>query len=547
MVAMMESESVVPGLEAEEIKQACEVSQRGVLAKLRQMEHEGVVENIRPLWIVNAVLFDVVCDEDRSKVSYELDDVVGLKHIRPDRLIHVERILSLEGAAATVPQDTAWHVKKMGAPCMWEMGHRGQDAVIAVIDVGMDTTHPDLNERVWLNTNEIPGNGVDDDNNGYVDDYIGYDFYNGDPDPADDNGRGTMVSGIIAGDGTSWIHTGVAPDSKLMTLKCFSAGGAGRESDIWEAIQYAVDNGAQVINASFSFLSGDRDLWRATCDIAMSAGVIVSASAGAYSPSCEAPDCIHSMGDVPPPWLHPDQEIKGTVSGVVTVGTTDSLDMVGSFSSVGPVDWPDFPYEPPDSSGLLKPDISAPGIIVVTTQLGGGYTIVSGNSFSTAAVSGALALLISSRTGSTPAELDRSLELSAVDLDIAGKDSVSGSGRIDVCEAWELLGVGEGKRLDGSSVASGVRARPNPFSEAATIVVLIRGKDQERRNSSCTLTIYDLAGRRVRIYTLSGPGTETSVVWDGRSDLGRPVPPGLYFVKVVAGGAYSTTKLVLVR
>lgn len=551
MVAVMEKQPEM-GKESKvrsrfALKRMNEESQQVLLSELEWMGSSGVVENIRPLWIVNAVAFDVVRAKDSSKVIRQLCNVDGLSHVRPDGHVYVDEAELRENVSVVMPQDTAWNVKKINAPCLWEAGFTGQDVVVAVIDAGLDTTHLDLNGRVWFNADEIPGNSIDDDGNGYVDDYIGYDFYNDDPDPADDNGHGTMVSGVIAGDGTSGLHVGVAPGTKLMVLKCLSAFGEGRESDIWEALQYALDEGADVVNASFgwqSWMNPNRDAWRAAFTNAMAAGVIVSASAGANSPLCEAPDCITTPGDVPPPWLHPDQEIRGGVSAVIAVGTTDSADAVASFSSVGPVEWPDYPYVPPDSSGLLKPDVCAPGIVITTTQMGGGHIIVSGNSFSTAAVSGALALLISSRPGSTPAELDRSLELSAVDLDTAGKDTVSGSGRIDVCEAQERLGIGEKERAEGPAPA-GLRCSPNPFRSSTSIEVMYQG--EMPADSRMSLVIYDVAGRAVRTYDLSGSASGACVLWNGISDLGRPVPNGLYFARATTATSSYVSKLVLVR
>ena len=551
MVAVMEEQPEV-GKESRmsskfALKRMNEESQQVLLSELEGMESLGVVENIRPLWIINAVVFDVVHAKDSSEVIHQLHSVDGLSHVRPDGRVYMDEAELREDVCMIVPQDTTWNVKKINAACLWEAGFTGQDVVIAVIDAGLDTTHPDLNDRVWFNVDEIPGNSIDDDGNGYVDDYIGYDFYNDDPDPADDNGHGTMVSGVIAGDGTSGLHVGVAPGAELMALKCLSAFGEGQESDIWEALQYAVDKGANVVNASFgwsSWMNPDKDAWRIAFTNAMAAGVIASASAGANSPLCEAPDCITTPGDVPPPWLHPDQEIRGGVSGVIAVGTTDSIDAVASFSSVGPVEWSDYPYAPPDSSGLLKPDVCAPGIAVTTTQMGGGYTTVSGNSFSTAGVSGALALLISSRPGSTPAELDRSLELSAVDLDTTGKDTVSGSGRIDVCEAQERLGISQQERAERPATP-GLRCSPNPFRSSTSIEVMFQGK--ERADSRMSLVIYDVAGRAVRTYDLSGSRSDTCVLWNGISDLGRPVPNGLYFVRATTETSCYVSKLVLVR
>lgn len=131
------------------------------------------------------------------------------------------------------------------------------DVVVAVIDTGVDYTHLDLRNNIWVNTGEIPGNGIDDDGNGYVDDVYGWDFVGDDADPMDDNGHGTHVAGIIAAENNGIGGVGVAYNSKVMVLKAGNSSGYFNNSDIAEAIQYAYMNGASVINMSFggSFIS----------------------------------------------------------------------------------------------------------------------------------------------------------------------------------------------------------------------------------------------------------------------------------------------------
>lgn len=131
------------------------------------------------------------------------------------------------------------------------------DVVIAVIDTGVDYNHLDLRNNIWINSAEIPDNGIDDDGNGYIDDVYGWDCVGNDKDPMDDNGHGTHVAGIIAAENNTEGGVGIAYNCKIMVLKAGNSSGYFNNSDIAEAIQYAYMNGASVINMSFggSFIS----------------------------------------------------------------------------------------------------------------------------------------------------------------------------------------------------------------------------------------------------------------------------------------------------
>jgi hypothetical protein len=147
--------------------------------------------------------------------------------------------------------------------------------LVAVIDSGIDYRHPDLAANIWRNPGEIPGNGIDDDGNGYIDDVHGYDFVNNDADPLDDNRHGTHVAGIIGAAGDNGLGiAGVAWQSRLMALKVLSAIGSGYTSNAIKAINYAVANGAKIINASWGGAPYDAAL-DAAIQYARSQGVIL--------------------------------------------------------------------------------------------------------------------------------------------------------------------------------------------------------------------------------------------------------------------------------
>ena len=140
----------------------------------------------------------------------------------------------------------------LGVQSAWDVA-TGGSTVVAVIDTGADLEHPDLRDELWRNPGEIPGNGIDDDGDGFVDDVNGADLVNRDGDPSDDNGHGTHVAGIVAARGDNRIGvTGVAQRARIMVLKALGADAVGDALTMAEAVRYAVAHGAKVINMSVS-------------------------------------------------------------------------------------------------------------------------------------------------------------------------------------------------------------------------------------------------------------------------------------------------------
>src|SRR5262245_25374129 len=138
------------------------------------------------------------------------------------------------------------------ATSAWDVTTGSASVIVAVIDSGVDYTHPDLAANMWRNTNEIPDNGEDDDFNGFVDDVYGYDFVNDDGDPMDDYFHGTHVAGTIAAQSNNDEGiSGVAPNVRIMALKFLNDEGDGLVSDAIAALNYAVASGAQISNNSW--------------------------------------------------------------------------------------------------------------------------------------------------------------------------------------------------------------------------------------------------------------------------------------------------------
>ena len=150
------------------------------------------------------------------------------------------------------------------APEAWEI-QRGNDVVIGVIDSGVDWAHEDLAANMWTNAGEIPGNGMDDDGNGYIDDYRGWDFVNNDNNPMDDAGHGTHVSGTIAAVGDNGIGVvGVNWSARIMPLKFLNSEGSGSTGNAILAIEYATMMGARLTSNSWGG-SGSSTATRPLC------------------------------------------------------------------------------------------------------------------------------------------------------------------------------------------------------------------------------------------------------------------------------------------
>ncbi len=421
------------------LKALAHQTQEPVLAALQR----AGARRIRPLWIVNLVSAEVPAGAIPTLARLPQVASVDLDEARP--------LLLEPGPSRPAPPDqtdtreVAWGVARIRAPEVWNLGYRGQGVVVAVLDTGVNLAHQDLADHLWTNPGEVPDNGTDDDNNGFVDDLHGWDFVNDDPDPSDDQGHGTHCAGIVAGDGTAGSQTGVAPEARIMAIKVLDSNGNGTESNVWQGIQYALDNGAAVLSLSLGWQHAwnpDRATWRQIFENLLAAGVVAAVAAGNERETGDpAPDNIRTPGDVPPPWHHPDQAPQGGLAAVVTVGATDSNDDFASFSSYGPVTWQgiapydDYPYNP--GPGLLDPDVLAPGVDIKSLDYNSstGYTLKSGTSMATPHVAGVMALLLSRNPELTPAEVDELLERTALDLGALGKDNDYGAGRVDAYEA----------------------------------------------------------------------------------------------------------------
>jgi len=405
------------------LKSVADESQKGLLEVLRAGKETGAVgPDVRTLWIHNVVVADVT-----ARMALQIAVRADVAYLNHDRKIADAFPAERGNPPGNMPRAIECGVDLMEAPRVWdELGITGRDVIVAVIDTGCCITHPDLEHQIWTNPGEIPDNDIDDDDNGFVDDIVGWNFQDNNNDVTDVHfwGHGTHVSGTVAGDGTNGETTGMAPDCAVMTCK-FWNDWAG-ESTVWQSMQYAADNGAHVISASLGWIASvnpDRSTWRAICENTIAMGLVVIYAAGNEDSHYPPYNSIRTPGDVP---------------DVITVGATDCFDNVWSDSSRGPVTWQTVPpyYDWPYPPGKIKPSICAPGVDTLSTSNDcTGYATLSGTSMATPHVSGTVALMLEANPGLDHFAVKDILMSTALDLGDPGFDNESGMGRVNAFEA----------------------------------------------------------------------------------------------------------------
>jgi subtilisin family serine protease len=329
----------------------------------------------------------------------------------------------------------------------WSTTTGSSETVIAIIDSGMDTAHPELQTSLWSNVDEIPGNGLDDDGNGYVDDTYGWDFIENDDVPQDSKGHGTEVAGVIAAAMNNGIGgSGVCPGCRLMILR---AENLGQELN---AIAYAINNDADIINASFA--SGDVFLppeWLAF-QAAHKAGVLTVVAAGneAANNDMAIPDLNkNKLADAP---LFP---ASYDIPSILSVAASNDQDQYGydtgcaiQLQKIRPCFFTNFGHD--------SVDLAGPGVDILTTSPVGSYAVVNGTSFSAPMVAGVAGLVKSAHPEYDVVQL-RNAVLNAVDhpADLAGGWTAT-SGRVNAATAL-VAGPTTSVRLSTGNIAGAAR------------------------------------------------------------------------------------------
>ncbi|MSQ61896.1 MAG: hypothetical protein EXR43_04885 [Dehalococcoidia bacterium] len=331
----------------------------------------------------------------------------GVAFVEPNALLHAE-------AAPNDPlyAQQEWYTKLIGLPAAWDRQTGLPGVTVAVIDTGIDREHEDLRARLWINAREIPGDGIDNDQNGCIDDVNGCNFVTllreritscgytasvPNSDIFDDSGHGTRVAGVIGAPNNRLGMAGIAPNVRLMTVKAMDCDRAGTSIDVAKAIDYAVANGARVINLSLAGSTVSTVLSNAI-DRATTAGTLVLAAAGNSGTS--------------------EIAFPASLPNVVAVGASGGAgapDKRASFSNWG-----------------RQITVVAPGEDILTTTRDNGYRLSSGTSFSTPIVAGVAGLLLSQNPTLSVTDLVVILRSSAIDLPDRAEPYWDGDGRVKV-------------------------------------------------------------------------------------------------------------------
>ncbi len=267
------------------------------------------------------------------------------------------------------------------APEAWDRFRpAGNSLTIAVLDSGIDFSHPDLSGRIWTNPREVVGNGVDDDGNGYIDDIRGWNFVANTNNPSDDRGHGTHVSGtlVAAFNNSTGVAGVVGPAGiRVMPLKFLDNNGSGYTSNAVKALDYATNNGAFLSNNSWGGTSFSQALYDAINRNNQRGGLVVAA-AGNNNTNTDSTPYYPQGYDLP---------------NVMSVASINAADALSSFSNFG-------------GSSV---DLAAPGEKILSTVPGGGYALYSGTSMATPHVAGAAALMWAQNPGLTNAQVKKIL------------------------------------------------------------------------------------------------------------------------------------------
>ncbi len=399
----------------------------------RQAAERAIVD------LTNIYVFRFAEDADIEKICDRYQRDKHVEYCQPNNLLTTQwapndPFYSSENSWGQGYAD-AWplQVGKLNMEPAWEIS-KGDGVIVAVVDTGVDYNHPDIVTNIWTNPDEIPANGLDDDNNGYIDDVRGWNPIYGNPDPLDDHGHGTHVAGTIAAVGNNGLGiTGVAPRSKIMAVKALNLLGSGTSTSTANAIVYAAMNGADVINNSWGCRDScpSRPAQEEAVRFAHQLGSVVVFAAG------------NSNSDVT---LRSPQNM--TDPKPIVVGASTETDKKAYFSNYGtqldlvapgggetetglPI------YAPHRNILSLRAENTGPENLAVGTY----YRREAGTSMAAPHAAGVAALVLARHPEFTNDEVREALRASADDIGQLGPDIQTGEGRLNAFRAVSINDV----------------------------------------------------------------------------------------------------------
>ncbi|HLP02364.1 MAG TPA: S8 family peptidase, partial [Opitutaceae bacterium] len=354
-------------------------------------------------------------------------------YVEPD---YIQYATALPSDAAFA-DGTLWGLRNTGqgggvsgadidAVAAWDITTGSSAVVVGVIDTGIRYTHQDLAAQVWVNPDEIPGDGIDNDGNGYIDDVHGINAITGSGDPMDDNNHGTHCSGTIgASANDAGPIVGVCWNVRLMGLKFLGAGGSGATSDAIKCIEYALEKGVRILSNSWGG-GGYSQALEDAIKTARDQGCLFLAAAGNSGMDADRWDFYPACYDV---------------DNIVSVGALDRSDQLASFTN----------------TGLSRVDLAAPGVDIYSSVASGdsAYASFNGTSMATPHVAGVAALLLARYPALTATELRNRLLCST--REVAALRSYSWSG--GAVDAYRALTIAEDGILEVRSSAVQVPLR----------------------------------------------------------------------------------------
>jgi len=355
-----------------------------LLIKIKNESLDFISLLTRDLGLLGAVKFKSLSTEGLGLYKFALDEDLEEMAEQIQKYEEVEYVeLNHHHYLQATPNDSSFRYQyglqnsrqsggDISATKAWSVTTGSRKVLVGVIDTGIDYRHPDIAPNYWINPGEYGKdsrgrdkrtNGIDDDRNGYVDDYRGWDFYSNDNDPMDKHKHGTHVAGIIGAKGNNQRGVaGVSWSVSLVGLKVFSDNGRYTRTDVLvSAINYATKMGISITNNSWGSIGFSRSIRDAIKSAGSRGHLFVAAAGNAKTNNDQTPFYPASYG----------------LSNIISVGATDSRDRLASFSNYG-------------SSSV---DIAAPGNNIYSTLPGGRYGSLSGTSMAAPFVTGVAALI----------------------------------------------------------------------------------------------------------------------------------------------------------